>query len=94
MAEYIKVLSEPMDFPLSVRPSEEMGDRTRQRNKSLTSAGIEPTTSRFDRPSLYRLNYEARRKQVDGDYDGNCCNVNVKGTKHGRVNSLIHHLCP
>ena len=61
-AVYIKVLSEI--FPQSVSPRKEMGDRTRQRKKSLTSAGIEPTTSGFDRPLLYRLNYEARREQV------------------------------
>ena len=28
---YIEVLSEPMNFPLSVSPSKEMGERTRQR---------------------------------------------------------------
>ena len=30
--------------------------------------------------SLYQLNYEARWEQVVGDCDGNCNNVNVKGT--------------
>ena len=32
-AVYVKVLSEHMNFPLSVRPSKEMGDRTRQRGR-------------------------------------------------------------
>ena len=45
----LKCSCEPMDFPLSVRPSKEMGDRARQRKKYLTSTGIEPTTSGFDR---------------------------------------------
>ena len=48
----LKNQSEPMNFLLSVSPSKEMGNRTRQRKKSLTSAGIEPTTSGFDRPLL------------------------------------------
>ena len=39
----------------------------RQRKKSPTSAEIEPTTTRFDRPILYRLNYEARREPVVDD---------------------------
>ena len=38
------------------------------KKKSSTSAGLEPTTSGFERPLLYRLNYEARREQVVGDY--------------------------
>ena len=66
-----------MNFPQSVSPSKEMGDRTRQRKRSLTSAGIEPTTSEFDRPLLYRLSYETRREQVVGNYGGNCDSVNV-----------------
>ena len=57
-----------------------MGDRTRQRKKSPTSAGIEPKTSGFDRPLLYRQSYEARQEHVVSDYSGNCGNVNVKGT--------------
>ena len=57
----------------------------RGKEKNLTSAGIETTTSGFDRPLLNRLSYEARWEQVGGgggtgDYDGNCGNVNVKGT--------------
>ena len=67
-----------MNFPLSVGPSTEMGDHTRQREKSPTSAGIEPTTSEFDRPSLYRLSYEASREQVVDDNGGNCGNANVQ----------------
>ena len=42
-----------MNFPLSVSPSKEMGDRTRQRKKSPTSAGIEPLTFGFDRPIFF-----------------------------------------
>ena len=67
-----------MNFPLNVSPSKEMGDRTRQRKKFTTSAGIEPMISGDDRPLLYRLSYEARREQVD--CGGNCANVNMKGT--------------
>ena len=69
-----------MNFPLSVSASKEMGDRTRARKKSPTSEGIEPRTSGFDQPLLYRLSYEARREQVVGDYGGNCGNVSVTGT--------------
>ena len=69
-----------MNFLLSISPSKEMGDRTRQIKKSLTSAGI-------DRPLLYRPSYEGRRKQVTGDYSGNCGNVNVKGAR------TQHSLC-
>ena len=47
---YVVVLSEPLNFPLSVSPSKEMEDHTRQRKESPTSAGIEPRTSGFDRP--------------------------------------------
>ena len=49
---------------------------------SLTSAGIEPTTSGFDRPLLYQLSYKGRWEQVVGDYGGNCGNVNVKATNY------------
>ena len=38
----------------------------------LTSAGIEPTTSGFERPLFYRLSNEARWEQVLGDNGGNC----------------------
>ena len=34
-------LVEPMNFPLGVSPSKEMGDRTRQRKQSSISTGIE-----------------------------------------------------
>ena len=44
-----------------------MGDLARQGKKYPSSAGIEVTTSGFDRPFLYRLNYEARWEQVVGD---------------------------
>ena len=77
---YVKVLSEPMEFPLSVSPGKEMGDHTRQRKNSPNSAEIEHTTSRFEHLLLYRLSCEARREQVTGDYRCNCGNVNVKGT--------------
>ena len=41
--------------------------------------GFKPfTTLGFDRPSLYRLIYEARREQVVGDNGGRCGDVNVK----------------
>ena len=76
----LKCESEPMNFPLSLSPSKEMGDSTGQRKKSLTSEGAEPTSSGFDRPLLYRLSYEARREPVVGDCGGNCGNVNVKDT--------------
>ena len=75
----LKCESEPMNFPLSLSPRKEMGGNTGQRKKSLTSAGIEPTTSVFDRPLHYRLSCEARLEQVVDDYGGNCDNVNVKG---------------
>ena len=55
-----------MNFPLSVSPSKEIGDRARQGTKSLTSVGIEATTSGSDRPLFYRLSYEARQEQVVG----------------------------
>ena len=55
----------------NVGPSKKMGDRTRQRKKSLTSVGIEPTTSGLDRPLLYRISYETRREEVLGDNSGN-----------------------
>ena len=35
--------SEPRNVPVSVSPSKEIGDSTRQRKNSPTSAGIEPT---------------------------------------------------
>lgn len=35
-----------------------MGDQTRQRKKSSTSAGIKPTTSGFDQPLLSLLQRE------------------------------------
>ena len=54
---YVQVLTEPMKFLVRVSSSKEMEDCSRQRRKSLTSAGIEPTTSGFDRPLLYRLSY-------------------------------------
>ena len=52
---------------LSVSPSKEMGNRTRQRKKMI-SAGITPTTSGFDCPLLDRVSYENRREQIVGDY--------------------------
>ena len=67
----IKFLSEALNFLLSVSPSKEIRDHARQRKQSPTSAGIEPSTSGFDRPLLYRLSYEARRGQVVGDCGGN-----------------------
>ena len=48
----------------------------RQREKSPTSTGVEPTTSGYDQPLLYRLSYEARREQVERDNGGNYGNVN------------------
>ena len=69
-----------MNLPLSISPSKEMGDRTRQRKKSLNLAGIEPPTSGFDCRLFYRLSYEARREQVGCDNGSTCNNVNVKGT--------------
>ena len=90
-----------MNFPLSVSPSKEMGDRTRQRKKSPTSPGIEPTISGFDRSLLYRLSHEARRKHVVGDCGGNDSNVNMKGTNecytvstkdtNDRLKNYIHY---
>ena len=32
---FVVVPSEPMNFPLSVRPSKEMGDRSRQRKQTF-----------------------------------------------------------
>ena len=74
-----------------------MEDHTCQEKKSLTSAGLEPKTSGFDRPLLYRLNYEARREQVVGDNGGNCGNVNTMNvvpgasTKDTNNGSIKHH---
>ena len=57
-----------MNFLLRVSPGEEMEDHARQRKKtSSTSARVEPTTSEFHQPLLYRLSYKARRKQVEED---------------------------
>ena len=77
---YVKVLNEPMKFLLSVSSSKEMGDHTRQRKQSLTSAGIQPTASGFDRPLLYQLSYEARREQVVREMVVIAVNVNMKDT--------------
>lgn len=44
MMRIVVVITEPVNFPLSVSPGNEMGDRTRQRKKSLTSERIKPTT--------------------------------------------------
>lgn len=62
-----------MKFPLSLSPSKEMGDRTRQKkqNKTIFDLGGNPT---------HRLSHEGWREQVMGDYDGNCGNVDMKGT--------------
>ena len=68
-----------MNFALSVSPSKEMGNRTRQRKKSPTSVRIEQTTSVFDRP-LIALPIELQgqsREQVVGDCSGNCGYVNL-----------------
>ena len=73
--------SEPMTSLLSISPSKEMGDCTRQRKRSHTSVGIKLTTTVFDRPLLCQLCPKARWEQVVGDYGGySCGNVNVKGT--------------
>ena len=42
-AAYVVVLSEPVNFPMSISPREENG-RPHGRIKHLTSAGIKPTT--------------------------------------------------
>ena len=55
-----------MKLKLSVSPRKEMKDSQEAKKTPLTSAGIEPTTSVFDKPLLYRLSYEARREQVTG----------------------------
>ena len=44
----LKRWSQPLNFPLSVSASKEMGDHTRQKKESPTSAGIEPTTFGLD----------------------------------------------
>ena len=67
------MLSEPVNFPLRVSFSKEMGDRTRQRKS------IEPTSSGFDGPLFYRLSYEASREQVADDYGGNCGKCECEG---------------
>ena len=42
-----------------------MGDHTSQRKTiSPTTTEFESSTLRFDNPLLYRLSYEARRKQA------------------------------
>ena len=78
---YVKVLYKPTKFLLSVNPSKKMRDRKSQRkNLSPRRELIEPTTTWFNYPLLYRLSYEEKWEQVVGDYVGNCSNVNVKGT--------------
>ena len=82
----------------------QVGDRTRQRKKTQTFAGIEPTNPGFDRPLLYRLSHKARRAQLVGyyQYGGNCGNVNVKGicdaialrTKHSLALTAVPNVCP
>ena len=72
-----KCLSEPMNFPLNVSPS----NCTRQRKKSLTSTGIKPTTFRFDHLLLYRLSYKARWSKSWVIMVVIATNANVKGTK-------------
>ena len=59
----VKELNKPMEFLLSVSPSKD-GRPHESKRKSWTSVGIEPTTYGFDRPLLYRLNYETRREEV------------------------------
>ena len=66
---YVVVLSEPMKFQLSVSPRKEIGDCTRHRRNLPTSAGIEPTTSGFDQPLLYRLSHEALPTEPRGSTD-------------------------
>ena len=46
------MLSEPVRIVLRVIPSKEIGDRTKQGKKSLTSAKVKLTNSGFDRPLL------------------------------------------
>ena len=64
-----KVLSEPTKFLMSVSSS---GSLCKTKEKSLTLAPIQSTSSGFDRPLLYRLSCEARREQVVGDCGGYC----------------------
>ena len=62
----LKCQSEPMNVPLSVSSSKEMGNHMKwQIKKSSTSGEINPTTSEFDQPLLYRLSYEAVRQEGD-----------------------------
>ena len=74
-----------MNNPLGVCPSKGNQGTTRGKEKSLTSVGIEPTTSGLDLPLLCRLSYkvaqrksgtilegELRRRESKGTYE--CCN--------------------
>lgn len=54
-----------MNILPSASPSKEMGDHAHEsKKKSLTSAGMELMTSRFDRPLLNQLSYEEIKKRL------------------------------
>ena len=62
------LLSEAMNFPLSVSPSK------------TTSVGMNP--QHLDLITVALLTeLEARQEQIASDYGGNCGNVNVKSTR-------------
>ena len=56
----LKCQSEPMNFPLSISPSKEMGNSMEQRKTSLISGRVEPSTNGFDRPLVYWLSYKVK----------------------------------
>ena len=68
--------TEPMNSPLSVSPSDEVGDRTRRRKYIL----------RIPSPLVYRRSYEARRV-IDLIDDYIHCTVNGRLTKKEQLSS-------
>ena len=52
-----------MNNSLGVSPSKGNQVTTRGKEKSLTSVGMEPTTSGLDLPLLYRLSYEVGQRK-------------------------------
>ena len=62
----VVVPSESINFPLSV------SETAWGKENIFDPVRIEPTTSRFNRPLLYRVSYEARREEVVCDTGSNC----------------------
>ena len=70
-----------MNNPLGVRPSKGKQGTTRGKEKiSVTSVGIEPTTTGLNLPLLCRLNYEVRQRKSRTILGGKSRRRESKGT--------------